>query len=61
VDDAGWSAKSSDQEFYSVDCERPKDYIITNVGPFLTFRSDNVVWDFKNLSIRVIQPPQPIG
>jgi hypothetical protein len=56
VDDGGWYANSSDKEFYSADCNRPKDYIITNGGPIVTFRSDNIVWDFKNLSIREIDP-----
>jgi hypothetical protein len=56
VDDGGWYANSSDKEFYSADCGRPKDYIITNGGPIVTFRSDNTIWDFKNLSIREIDP-----
>ena len=56
VDDGGWYAKSSDKEFYSVDCGRPKDYIITNGGQIVTFRSDNTIWDFKNLSVREINP-----
>lgn len=57
VDDGGWYANSSDKEFYSVDCGRPKDYIITNGGPIVTFRSDNTIWNFKNLSVREINPP----
>jgi hypothetical protein len=56
VDDGGWYAKSSDKEFYSANCGRPKDYIITNGGPIVTFRSDNTIWDFKNLSVREIVP-----
>jgi hypothetical protein len=57
VDDGGWYASSSDEEFDSADCGRPKDYIITNGGPIVTFRSDNIIWDFKNLSVREISPP----
>jgi hypothetical protein len=57
VDDGGWYANSSDDEFYSADCGRPKDYIITNGGSVVTFRSDNTIWDFKNLSVREISPP----
>jgi hypothetical protein len=57
VDDGGWDANSSDKEFYSAGCNRPKDYIITNGGPRVTFRSDNTIWDFKNLSVREISPP----
>jgi hypothetical protein len=57
VDDGGWYANSSDKEFYSAGCNRSKDYIITNGGPRVTFRSDNTIWDFKNLSVREIGPP----
>lgn len=57
VDNGGWYAKSSDKVFYSADCGRPKDYIITNGGPIATFRADNVAMNFKDLSIREIQPP----
>jgi hypothetical protein len=35
VDEGGWFANSSDEEFDSADCGRPKDYIITNGGPIL--------------------------
>ena len=58
VDDGGWYANSSDKEFYSAGCNRSKDYIITNGGPIVTFRSDNIVWKFRDLSVREIQPPQ---
>ncbi|HEY7079859.1 MAG TPA: hypothetical protein VH500_09165 [Nitrososphaeraceae archaeon] len=57
VDDGGWYARSSNDEFYSANCNRPKDYVITNSGPFVTFRSDNMDWDFADLSVREIQPP----
>jgi hypothetical protein len=57
VDDGGWYARASDKDFYSTGCGKPKDYIITNSGPVATFRSDNMIWDFANLSIREIQPP----
>jgi hypothetical protein len=57
VDNGGWFAKSLDEKFYSADCGRPKDYIMTNSGPLVTFRSDNMIWDFADLSVREIQPP----
>lgn len=57
VDNGGWSARSSDEEFYSAACNRPKDYIITNSGPLATYRSDNMDWEFADLSVREIQPP----
>jgi hypothetical protein len=58
VDNGGWSARSSDEEFYSAGCDRPKDFIITNSGPFVTYRSDNMDWEFADLSVREIQPTQ---
>jgi hypothetical protein len=59
VDNGGWYASTSDKEFYSANCGRLKDYIITNSGPIVTFRSDNMIWDFVDLSVREIQPPPP--
>jgi hypothetical protein len=57
TDTGNWYAKSPDSEFNSADCGRPKNYVITNGGSIATFRSDNIVWDFKNLSVREIQAP----
>jgi hypothetical protein len=57
IDKGGWYADTSDKVFYSANCGRPKDYIITNSGPIVTFRSDNMMWDFIDLSVREIQPP----
>lgn len=57
IDDGGWYANSPDEEFYSADCGRAKNYIITEGGPLVTFRSDNLVWDFKTLSVREILAP----
>jgi hypothetical protein len=56
VDSGGWYARTSDAEYYSADCGKPKDYIVTNPGPIATFRADNMVLDFRDLSIREIQP-----
>ncbi|HEY7080562.1 MAG TPA: hypothetical protein VH500_12730 [Nitrososphaeraceae archaeon] len=57
VDAGSWYARSSNDEFYSANCNRAKDYVITNSGPFVTFRSDNMDWVFADLSVREIQPP----
>ena len=54
VDNGGWYADYPDSVFYSVDCNRPKDYVVTNSGPIVTFRSDNMIWQFKDLSVREI-------
>jgi hypothetical protein len=55
IDNGGWYTTSTDKEFYSAGCNKPKDYIVTNPGSIVTFRSDNIVWDFKNLSVREIK------
>jgi hypothetical protein len=57
TDSGNWYAKSPDSEFNRADCGRPKNHVITNGGSLVTFRSDNIVWDFKNLSVREIQAP----
>jgi hypothetical protein len=57
VDSGKWYADYPDSVFYSADCNRPKDYVITNSGPIVTFRSDNIVWQFKELSVREIDAP----
>ncbi|HEY7226816.1 MAG TPA: hypothetical protein VH481_01680 [Nitrososphaeraceae archaeon] len=56
VDDGGWYAKMPDSNFFAAGCYKDKDSIITNSGSTATFRSDNLIWDFKNLSIREIEP-----
>ena len=56
VDDGGWFAKMPDSNFFGAGCYKDKDFIITNSGSIATFRSDNLIWDFKNLSIREIDP-----
>ena len=55
IDDGGWFANSPDNIFYSANCGKAKDYIVTNAGPIVTFRSDNMIWDFKDLSVREIR------
>jgi hypothetical protein len=55
LDNSDWYSSTSDSEFNSADCGKPKNYVLTNGGSITTFRSDNLVWDFKNLSVREIQ------
>lgn len=57
VDRGGWEASSSDSVFYSANCGRPRDFIITNSDRVAGFRSDNMIWNFQNLSVREIQVP----
>ena len=57
IDDGGWFANSPDNIFYSANCGKAKDYIVTNAGPIVTFRSDNMIWDFKDL-VREIHSPR---
>lgn len=57
VDNGGWEATSADSVFYSANCGRPRDYVIINPGKIVSFRSDNMVWNFQNMSVREIQAP----
>jgi hypothetical protein len=57
LDDGRWYATSTDEEFYSPGCGFAKDYVVTNPGPVVAFRSDGILWDLKNLSVREIQSP----
>jgi hypothetical protein len=56
IDSGGWYSRSSDEEFFSADCGRMRDQIIIEPGPFVIFRTDNLILDFKNLSVREIDP-----
>lgn len=60
IDKGGWYADTPNDLFYSANCGRSKDYIILSAGPIATFRSDNMIWDFKDLSIREIQAPSDV-
>ena len=54
VDSGNWYSNSTN--FFDADCGRPRNYVVTNSGPLVGFRTDYVVWEFKNLSIREIDP-----
>jgi len=55
VDDGGWYADA--KKFGKADCGRSRDEILTEAAPVVAFRSDDIVWDFKDLSVREIEPP----
>ena len=57
IDSGGWYANEPDPLFYGANCGKAKDHIITNGGPLAIFRSDNMTWNFRDLSVREIQPP----
>jgi hypothetical protein len=57
VDNGGWYANEPDLLFYTANCGKAKDHIIINGGPLAIFRSDNMTWNFRDLSVREIQPP----
>ncbi|MGH9983554.1 MAG: hypothetical protein ACRD8W_06310, partial [Nitrososphaeraceae archaeon] len=52
----GWYSRSTDEEFLRADCGKGRDHIIAETGPFVIFRTDNLILDFKNLSVREIDP-----
>lgn len=57
IDRGGWKASTPDSVFYSANCGRPQDYVITDPNKIAAFRSDNMIWNFQNLSVREIQAP----
>lgn len=57
TDNGRWYANSPDSVFYSANCGKTKNYIITNGGPLAVFRSDNMTWNFRDLSVREIKAP----
>ncbi|MGB7884788.1 MAG: hypothetical protein WBL44_18885, partial [Nitrososphaeraceae archaeon] len=61
IDNGGWYARTPDAEFFGANCDRPKDYVVTNSGPIATFRADYMILDFRDLSIREIQPPSNLS
>lgn len=52
TDNGNWTSNS--ERFHDVDCGRERNHIINNSGPVVAFRSDYIVWNFKNLSVREI-------
>jgi hypothetical protein len=61
IDNRGWYARTPDAEFFSAGCGRPRDYVITNSGSIATFRADFMILDFRDFSIREIQPPSNVS
>lgn len=55
VDDGGRYADR--KKFDGEDCGGERDHVLTEAGPVVSFRSDDIVWDFKDLSVREIGPP----
>lgn len=55
VDDGGWYADR--KKFDDEDCSSERDHVLTEAGPVVAFRSDDIVWDFKDLSVREIEHP----
>ncbi len=52
IDRGDWYC--DDDRFDEADCNRPRNYVVSNDGPKVAFRSDGVEWDFKFLSVREI-------
>lgn len=57
IDNGGWYSRSTDEEFFGADCGRARDHVLIEGGPFVIFRTDNLILDFRNLSVREINPP----
>ena len=55
-DTGNWYSNS--RNFFDVDCGKPRNYVVTNSGPIVGFRSDFIIWEFSDLSIREIDALQ---
>lgn len=60
MDNGNWNAKNNNQVFYKINCSKKIDQILADPKPYVTFRADNIIWDFKNLSVREIDPNKMI-
>ncbi len=60
IDNGNWNAKNNNQVFYKIKCNKKIDQILTDPKPYVTFRADNLIWNFKDLSIREIDPNKMI-
>lgn len=56
IDSGGWYTKSNNTHFFSAGCERHRDHVILEGKPNIIFRTDNLRLDFRDLSVREIQP-----
>ncbi|HZD34389.1 MAG TPA: hypothetical protein VE130_04220 [Nitrososphaeraceae archaeon] len=56
IDSGGWYTKSNNTYFFSAGCERHRDHVILEGKPNIIFRTDNIRLDFRDLSVREIQP-----
>lgn len=56
IDSGGWYTKSNNTYFFSAGCGKARDQVILEGGPNIIFRTDNLLLDFRDLSVREIQP-----
>ncbi|MGH9986848.1 MAG: hypothetical protein ACRD8W_23125 [Nitrososphaeraceae archaeon] len=54
IDSGGWYSNTNNSIFFSAGYDKFKDHILASAGPLIIFRTDNLVLDFKHLSIREI-------
>jgi hypothetical protein len=55
IDDGKWYVYTSNNKIYSTKCNRIANYAVTNPGDIVSFSSEDMIWNFKNLSVREIQ------
>ena len=60
VVDNGGSMRTIQTTYFTAQLWKIQRLYSTNAGPIATFRSDNMIWDFKDLNIREIQPPSDV-
>jgi len=55
IDDGKWYVYTSNNKIYATKCNRTANYAVTNPGDIVSFSSEDMIWNFKNLSVREIQ------
>ena len=61
IDSGGWYTISNNTEFFSADCGRARDHVIVDAGPNIIFRTDNILLDFRDISVREIKPQNDLS
>lgn len=61
IDSGGWYTISNNTEFFSADCGRARDHVILDAGPNIIFRTDNILLDFRDISVREIKPQNDLS
>jgi hypothetical protein len=55
IDNGKWYVHTLNNKIYATKCKRTANYEVTNPGDVVSFSSEDMIWNFKNLSVREIE------